>query len=94
MEVFASKIASRGARGIFGLAKSFKIFDDNNSKDLDEREFTKAVKDIRLNIQTKDVQRLFNIFDRDHSGAINYEEFLRGIRVRLHCSLSFFHREK
>jgi hypothetical protein len=81
MEVFAQKLASRGARGIFGLQKSFKIFDDNRSGGLDEREFTKAIRDIRVNIQTKDIQRLFNIFDRDHSGSVNYDEFLRGIRV-------------
>ena len=55
LELFSSKIASRGSRGIFGLAKSFKIFDDNRSGDLDEVEFTKAVKDIRINITTKDI---------------------------------------
>jgi Ca2+-binding EF-hand superfamily protein len=93
MELFASKIASRGSRGIFGLQKSFKIFDDNRSGDLDEVEFTKAIKDIRLNITTKDIQKLFSIFDRDHSGSVNYDEFLRGIRVSLYPSLLTIYRE-
>ena len=29
------KLSSRGARGIIGLGKSFRIMDDNNSRSLD-----------------------------------------------------------
>jgi Ca2+-binding EF-hand superfamily protein len=47
---------------------------------LDEYEFKKAIKDFRIPIQEKDLNRLFNIFDRDRSGRINYDEFLRGVR--------------
>jgi len=35
MEQFRTKLAARGARGIVGLGKQFKIADDNNSKNLD-----------------------------------------------------------
>lgn len=35
LEQFRTKLAARGARGLIGLAKQFKIADDNNSKDLD-----------------------------------------------------------
>lgn len=34
-----AKIISRGARGMVGLGKSFKIMDDNNSRSLDTDEF-------------------------------------------------------
>ena len=80
LEVFAEKLASRGARGIIGLQRQFKIFDDDGSHDLDESEFKKAIRDFRIPIQEKDINRLFNVFDRDRSGRINYDEFLRGIR--------------
>ena len=30
-----AKLASRGARGLIGMGKQFKIFDDNNSRSLD-----------------------------------------------------------
>ena len=63
-----------------GLARQFKIADDNNSKDLDMNEFKKAVKDFRTGINDPDSEKLFKIFDRDRSGSINYEEFLRGVR--------------
>ncbi len=43
-------------------------------------EFKKAVRDFRVSISEKDSERLFKIFDRDSSGRIDYDEFLRGIR--------------
>lgn len=43
-------------------------------------EFKKAIKDFRIPIIERDVERLFNIFDRDRSGKIDYDEFLRGVR--------------
>lgn len=55
--------------------------DDDRSHDLDDYEFKKAIKDFRVGISDKDAMRLFNIFDRDRSGRIDYDEFLRGVRV-------------
>jgi len=81
LEVFTKKLAGRGARGIIGLQRQFKIFDDDRSHDLDAYEFKKAIKDFRIPIMEKDIERLFDIFDRDRSGRINYDEFLRGVRV-------------
>ena len=63
-----------------GLAKQFKIADDDNSKNLDMNEFKKACRDFRLGLEDKDAGRLYAIFDRDRSGTIDYEEFLRGVR--------------
>lgn len=80
MEIFRKKLASRGARGIIGLGKQFKIADDNNSKDLDLQEFKKAIRDFRTGINESDAERLYKIFDRDRSGTIVYDEFLRGVR--------------
>jgi Ca2+-binding EF-hand superfamily protein len=58
--------------------------DDDRSMDLDIYEFKKAVKDFRIGISERDSERLFNIFDRDRSGKIDYDEFLRGVRVKLY----------
>ncbi len=41
-------MASRGARGIFGLKRVFKIMDDDGSGYLDKNEFAKALKDYRV----------------------------------------------
>ena len=74
------KLAARGARGIQGLGRSFKIADDNGNKQLDPEEFAKAIHDFRVGLEKKDTDRLFAIFDRDRSGNIDYDEFLRGVR--------------
>ena len=57
--------------------------DDDRSMDLDLYEFKKAIKDFRIGVQERDTERLFNIFDRDRSGKISYDEFLRTVRVRI-----------
>lgn len=44
------------------------------------QEFKKACRDFRIGLEDKDSERLFRIFDRDGSGKIDYEEFLRGVR--------------
>lgn len=38
------------------------------------------MRDFRINLNEKDAERLFKVFDRDGSGRIDYEEFLRGVR--------------
>lgn len=47
-EALKNKLASRGGRGIIGLARQFKIMDDDNSKALNKAEFTKAMSDFAL----------------------------------------------
>jgi hypothetical protein len=78
------QLVSRGAKGIIGLARKFRIFDDDGSKSLSMSEFKKGIKECSVNLNENDLNRLFQYFDQDRSGSINYEEFLRGIRVR--CS--------
>eukprot|EP00347_Sterkiella_histriomuscorum_P017814 403347883 len=73
------KIISRGARGINGIKRVFKIMDDNESKTLDRQEFTKAMRDYRITQDQDEVNTIFKIFDRDGNGEINYDEFLRTI---------------
>lgn len=80
MEKFRQKIISRGGVGILGLARQFKIFDDNNSKSLDLPELTKAIRDFQVDLSPNEIKILFNILDADGCGEIKYDEFLREIR--------------
>jgi Ca2+-binding EF-hand superfamily protein len=80
MEVFRKKLAARGSRGIMGLGRSFKIADDDGSKNLNMEEFKKAIHDFRVGLNAKQSETLFGVFDRSGDGAIDYEEFLRGVR--------------
>jgi Ca2+-binding EF-hand superfamily protein len=76
----SDKLASRGARGIIGLGKQFRIMDDNNSRTLDMYEFTKAMKDYMLGFSDQEIKTLFNYFDVDRSGTVDYDEFIRTLR--------------
>ena len=48
LERFRDKMRQRGARGILGLKRIFKIMDDDNSGYLDNNEFNKALKEYRV----------------------------------------------
>lgn len=77
------RLAARGARGIMGMQRKFKIADDNNSRTLDAAEFKKAMHDFRVGLSEAQVLAAFNYFDRDGSGEISYDEFLRSIRGQM-----------
>jgi Ca2+-binding EF-hand superfamily protein len=83
IEHIRNKLKARGARGISGIGKKFKIADDNNSKALDVNEFGKAMHDFRMDLSVEQTKVAFGFFDRDGSGEIDYEEFLRSIRGRM-----------
>ena len=63
-----------------GIAKKFKIADDDRSGQLDKEEFKKAMHDFRIGLNQQQVARAFDLFDRDGSGGISYDEFLRMVR--------------
>ena len=80
MDKFRTVILKRGGTGILGLARQFKIFDDNNSKTLDLTEVTKAIRDFQVDLSPNEIKILFNILDEQGSGEISYDVFLREIR--------------
>jgi Ca2+-binding EF-hand superfamily protein len=52
--------------------------DDDGSKALSLAEFGKAMQDYRIfPADAPEVSRVFNLFDRDGQGSIDYDEFLR-----------------
>ena len=54
--------------------------DDDNSKSLDKNEFRKAVNDFRIEIPNEYIDTIFQAFDLNRDGTIDYDEFLRIIR--------------
>jgi len=86
VERLRTKLASRGARGIIGLGKQFRIMDDNNSRSLDLYEFTKAMKDYMLGFSDGEIKTVFAYFDVDRSGSLDYDEFIRALRGPMNAS--------
>jgi Ca2+-binding EF-hand superfamily protein len=80
IDIFRKKVMQRGARGIIGLQRIFKIMDDDRSKSLSRQEFEKACRDFKCEIPSEDIGVLFQAFDINRDGTIQYDEFLRIIR--------------
>jgi len=80
MDRLRQKLKSRGAHGMIGLQRNFKIMDDNHSLSLDKYEFSKAMTDFMLGFNQTELNSLFEAFDTNRNGVIEYDEFLRQIR--------------
>jgi Ca2+-binding EF-hand superfamily protein len=55
--------------------------DDNKNKKLDFEEFKKGITEYGLNYSKEEIKEIFNVFDKDKSGQIDFEEFLERLRV-------------
>ena len=44
-------------------------------------EFKKGIHDYGLTYTNDEIKEVFNAFDRDHSGTIDFDEFLERLRV-------------
>jgi calcyphosin len=83
IKLFRDKIKARGARGIIGLQKLFHIMDDDGSKSISLPEFAKACKEFKVGISEENVPVVFEAFDTNRDGTLNYDEFLMAIRGEL-----------
>lgn len=73
----------RGPRGLMALKRTFMLLDENSDKKISFAEFEKMFKRYRFNLSGIEVNNLFNYFDKDKSGFIDYSEFLNGITGEL-----------
>ena len=83
LEHFRQALLSRGAKGILGMARQFKIMDYDESGELDLNKFIKAVKDFKAPIDEQDIRIVFDIFDRNNNGRIHYDEFVRSLKGKM-----------
>jgi Ca2+-binding EF-hand superfamily protein len=74
------ELKSRGANGFIGLQRKFRIVDDDNDKLINLLEFKKTMKEMNLNNSDVELRMLFDHFDADRSGNIDFEEFIQGVR--------------
>ncbi|XP_045160218.1 calcyphosin-like protein isoform X3 [Mercenaria mercenaria] len=80
VEKLRLRCLARGASGIKGLGRTFKIMDDDESRALEFKEFEKGVREYGLTMEKDELQELFTILDKDGSGSIDFDEFLKALR--------------
>lgn len=51
--------------------------DDDRSGKLNLSEFSKAMRELRIGLQSNDIQKLFKAFDINNDNEISYPEFLK-----------------
>ena len=73
----------RGAKGLAGLARRFRLMDEDNTGDISVTEFRKALRECKVGVADTEVQELFNTFDADSSGGISYTEFISHLAGQL-----------
>lgn len=83
----------RGSMAIRGIGRVFRILDNNRNRQLEANELMWGLKDFDIHLNEAQVATLINHFDRDNSGTINFDEFLRALRGDLSQSrLSYIRR--
>lgn len=76
-----AKLLDRSANGIKGISRIFKAMDDNGNRQLDVDDFRWGFIDYGFNLSKEEAQELLCKFDRDNSGTIDFDEFLRFLKV-------------
>ena len=74
-----TNLVQRGPRGLMSIRRTFMLIDENGDKKISFKEFEKMFKRYRFNISQIEINNLFNYFDKDGSGFIDYGEFIGGI---------------
>ncbi|ELT92936.1 hypothetical protein CAPTEDRAFT_164759 [Capitella teleta] len=80
VELLRAHCLARGASGIKGLGRTFKIMDDDGSRSLDLKEFKKGLHDYGVLLEVEQQNELFQSLDKDGSGSLDFDEFLRALR--------------
>lgn len=72
---------SRSSAGLRNLAKIFKAIDSNGNGNLDVDDFRWGFIDFGFNLTHEEAKQLVSHFDKDKNGTVNFEEFLRALKV-------------
>lgn len=80
MDKIREQCIARGARGIIGLKRTFKIMDDNRDRKLTKEELKNGLEEYGLSLEDEEIEEIFQTFDIDENGTVIFDEFLRGVR--------------
>ncbi|KDO27328.1 hypothetical protein SPRG_07575 [Saprolegnia parasitica CBS 223.65] len=75
-----ASLQARGAAGIVGLSRKFRLMDEDGNGSIDLAEFKRAMRDTDVDCSDADLRLLFDAFDADDSHTIEFKEFLDGVR--------------
>ncbi|GIX80358.1 calcyphosin-like protein [Caerostris darwini] len=83
----------RGAHGIIGLSRAFRLIDDNRDRKLDLEEMKIGLREYGATLDDDEISELFQEIDKDGSGTVSFDEFLKAVRPPLSPRSPGHHRE-
>ncbi|CAN0165406.1 unnamed protein product, partial [Ectocarpus sp. 13 AM-2016] len=78
-----TSLKAHGATGMFGLARRFRLSDDDKSGTISFHEFQVCMRDAHMGWTEDELKNVFEHFDTDGSDTIDYDEFLFAVRGEL-----------
>lgn len=75
--------SQRGLKGVLGLATFFRGIDSNRDKSLTIDEFSQGLRERNIKLSNAEMKILFDSFDKDKSGSIDFREFLLVLQAPL-----------
>lgn len=76
-----AKVLDRSAFGIRGLQRIFKAMDVKGDKNLDVDDFRWGLMDFGIQVSKDEAAEVLKYFDKDRNGKVNFEEFVRTLKV-------------
>jgi len=83
MNDLRAQLFARGASGVKGLARNFRIADDNGNNKLDSEEFDEVLKYCGLFLSGPEHSALFKFFDINGDGNVSLDEFYTALQGQL-----------
>lgn len=80
------RLVSRGSMSIRGLGRVFRILDDNRNRQIEAKELQWGLKDFGIDLDDEMTSCILGYFDKDKSGTVSFDEFLREIRGDLNAT--------
>ena len=83
LEQIRTVLKKRGADGVRGLMRNFKICDGDGSGQLNEEELAKCFRLCKLTLSPAESMSLFRFFDKNGNGLVSFDEFIKTVRGKM-----------
>jgi Ca2+-binding EF-hand superfamily protein len=79
IEQLRNVLISRGSKSIFTFQRMLSIYDRNHSGQISLDDLTTIFQTYNLNFSNTDIQNIFQMFDTNQVGLLNYDQLLKNI---------------
>ena len=79
IEQLRNVLISRGSKSIFTFQRMLSIYDRNHSGQISLDDLTTIFQTYNLNFSNTDIQNIFQMFDTNQTGLLNYDQLLKNI---------------